>query len=202
MKTACNPFLPLNVYIPDGEPHVFGDRLYLFGSHDQEGGDTFCALDYEFYSCPIDDLANWTSNGINYSAKQDPFYSEKRPYMYAPDVVKGNDVVYAQALVRMVAVSPRIKEYIIRLANATRAHEALSTGCSPRASLALMRSCQSLAAYEGREYVTPHDVVEMFKVVFSHRLTLKLRCRAEYKSVDNVLDLIMASVALPDEDVR
>ena len=117
-------------------------------------------------------------------------------------VVKGNDVVYAQALVRMVAVSPRIKEYIIRLANATRAHEALSTGCSPRASLALMRSCQSLAAYEGREYVTPHDVVEMFKVVFSHRLTLKLRCRAEYKSVDNVLDLIMASVALPDEDVR
>lgn len=94
MKTACNPFLPLNVYIPDGEPHVFGDRLYLFGSHDQEGGDTFCALDYEFYSCPIDDLANWTSNGINYSAKQDPFYSEKRPYMYAPDVVKGNDGRY------------------------------------------------------------------------------------------------------------
>ena len=44
MKTACNPFLPLNAYIPDGEPHVYGDRLYLFGSHDQEGGDTFCVI--------------------------------------------------------------------------------------------------------------------------------------------------------------
>lgn len=91
MKTACNPFLPLNAYIPDGEPHVFGDRLYLFGSHDQEGGDTFCALDYEFFSCPVDDLSDWTSRGINYSAKQDPLYSEERPYMYAPDVVQGND---------------------------------------------------------------------------------------------------------------
>lgn len=91
MKTACNPFLPLNAYIPDGEPHVYGDRLYLFGSHDQEGGDTFCALDYEFFSCPVDDLSDWTSRGINYSAKQDPLYSEERPYMYAPDVVQGND---------------------------------------------------------------------------------------------------------------
>ena len=32
-----NPFLPLNKYIPDGEPHIFGDRIYLFGSHDKEG---------------------------------------------------------------------------------------------------------------------------------------------------------------------
>lgn len=42
-----NPFLPEDVYIPDSEPHVFGDRIYLFGSHDQEDGDSFCLLDYE-----------------------------------------------------------------------------------------------------------------------------------------------------------
>ena len=91
---AFNPYLPLDKYIPDGEPHVFGDRVYIFGSHDEEGGDTFCSLDYEFFSAPVDDLANWSSKGINYRATQDALYSEERPYMYAPDVVQGNDGRY------------------------------------------------------------------------------------------------------------
>lgn len=41
-KQVFNPFLPLWEYIPDGEPHVFGDRLYLFGSHDKAGGTRYC----------------------------------------------------------------------------------------------------------------------------------------------------------------
>lgn len=93
-KQAFNPYLPLNQYIPDGEPHVFGDRVYVFGSHDEEGSDTFCALDYEFFSAPVDDLSDWTSKGINYKASQDPLYCDERRYMYAPDVVRGNDGKY------------------------------------------------------------------------------------------------------------
>lgn len=93
-RQIFNPFLPLDKYIPDGEPHVFGDRIYLFGSHDDEGGNTFCALDYEFFSAPVDDLSDWSSKGINYRATQDALYSEERPYMYAPDVVRGNDGRY------------------------------------------------------------------------------------------------------------
>lgn len=86
-----NPFLPLDTYIADGEPHVFGDRVYLFGSHDKEGGDTYCMLDYEFWSAPVGDLENWSCKGVSYSAKQDPQYGQKLKYMYAPDVVQGND---------------------------------------------------------------------------------------------------------------
>ena len=41
-----NPFLPLTEYIPDGEPHVFGDRVYLYGSHDKARSDRFCVQDY------------------------------------------------------------------------------------------------------------------------------------------------------------
>lgn len=93
-KYAYNPILPLDKYIPDGEPHVFDGRVYLFGSHDREGGNTFCELDYEFFSAPIDDLSNWSSNGINYCSKQDALYTNERPYMYAPDVVRGNDGKY------------------------------------------------------------------------------------------------------------
>ena len=92
MKQVFNPFLPLSEYIPDGEPHVFGDRVYLFGSHDKENGESFCMLDYEFWSAPVNDLTSWTSKGINYRASQDPLYdAEKMPHMYAPDVVQGND---------------------------------------------------------------------------------------------------------------
>lgn len=94
MKQTFNPFLPLDVYIPDGEPHIFGNRIYLFGSHEEAGGETYCTLDYEFFSASIDDLSNWTSKGINYRASQDPLYCKERPYMYAPDVVQGNDGKY------------------------------------------------------------------------------------------------------------
>lgn len=93
-KQVFNPFLPLDEYIPDGEPHIFGDRVYLYGSHDIEGGRTFCMGDYTVYSAPIDDLSDWRCEGVIYSATQDPDYSEERPYMYAPDVVQGNDGRY------------------------------------------------------------------------------------------------------------
>lgn len=93
-QQAFNPFLPLDTYIPDGEPHVFGDRVYLYGSHDKEGGNTFCMLGYEVWSAPVDDLGNWTSSGIVFSPKDTPYYCEERPYLYAPDCVRGNDGRY------------------------------------------------------------------------------------------------------------
>lgn len=92
-KQVYNPYLPLNEYIPDGEPHVFGDRVYIYGSHDKEDGETFCMLDYVTWSAPVDNLKDWRYEGVIYKASQDPDYSE-RPYMYAPDVVQGNDGKY------------------------------------------------------------------------------------------------------------
>ncbi len=46
MEQIFNPYLPLDEYIPDGEPRVFGDRVYIYGSHDKEGGEFFCMRDY------------------------------------------------------------------------------------------------------------------------------------------------------------
>ena len=93
MKQIYNPYLPLYEHVPDGEPHVFDGRVYIYGSHDKENGEAFCMLDYVTYSALVDDLTNWRYEGIIYSAKQDPNY-ENHPYMYAPDVVKGNDGRY------------------------------------------------------------------------------------------------------------
>ncbi len=95
-KQAFNPFLPLDEYIPDGEPHVFGDRIYLYGSHDTEGGTRYCSEDnYVCYSAPVTDLSDWTYEGVIYEASQSPGYQEGEPYdLYAPDVVQGNDGRY------------------------------------------------------------------------------------------------------------
>lgn len=93
-RQAFNPFLPLSEYIADGEVHVFGDRVYLYGSHDKEGGNTFCMLDYVVYSAPADDLSDWRFDGVSYCAKDDPQYGERVKYLYAPDVVRGNDGRY------------------------------------------------------------------------------------------------------------
>lgn len=93
MKQAFNPYLPLNEYIPDGEPHVFGDRVYVYGSHDKEGGDFFCMLDYVTYSAPVDNLKDWRYEGVIYKASNDPDYVNHK-FMYAPDVVQGNDGRY------------------------------------------------------------------------------------------------------------
>lgn len=89
-----NPYLPLYEYVPDGEPHVFGDRLYIFGSHDQFGGDKYCANDYVCYSTPVTDLSQWRFEGYIYHKTQDPINPEGKYKMYAPDVVQGVDGRY------------------------------------------------------------------------------------------------------------
>ena len=85
-----NPFLPLWEYIPDGEPHVFGDRVYLFGSHDRFNGTQFCMNDYVCWSAPVDDLSDWKCHGVMYRASQDP-HAKGNGLLLAPDVCRGTD---------------------------------------------------------------------------------------------------------------
>lgn len=91
---VCNPYLPSWEYVPDGEPHVFGDRLYLFGSHDRFGGRKFCENDYVVWSAPVDDLSDWTCHGIVYRREQDPGNIPGKSEMWAPDVTVGPDGRY------------------------------------------------------------------------------------------------------------
>lgn len=95
MKQVFNPYLPSYEYIPDGEPHVFGDRVYIYGSHDRFNGKFFCMNDYVCYSAPVDNLKDWRFEGVIWEKKNDP---EKKGIilnqMYAPDVVEGNDGKY------------------------------------------------------------------------------------------------------------
>ena len=91
---ACNPYLPLYEYVPDGEPRVFGDRLYIYGSHDRCGGDFFCLDDYVVWSAPLDDLNSWRLDGTSYRKDQDPHNPDGKWELFAPDVVCGPDGRY------------------------------------------------------------------------------------------------------------
>ena len=94
MTGGVNPFLPSWEYIPDGEPHVFGDRVYLYGSHDRFGGPLFCMNDYVCWSAPVTDLTQWKYEGVIYSRNQDSLNRSGRRRFYAPDVTQGPDGRY------------------------------------------------------------------------------------------------------------
>lgn len=91
---AFNPYLPSFEYVPDGEPYVFGDRLYIYGSHDHFGGKDFCLGNYVGWSAPVDDLGNWRYEGVLYRRNQDPQNRDGKWVMNAPDVERGADGRY------------------------------------------------------------------------------------------------------------
>lgn len=88
------PFLPSWEYVPDGEHRVFGDRLYLYGSHDLFNSADFCLGDYVGWSAPVADLSDWRYEGIIYRRNQDPRNQDGKMHMCAPDCVRGPDGRY------------------------------------------------------------------------------------------------------------
>jgi hypothetical protein len=90
---AQNPILPSWEYIPDGEPRIFGDRVYLYGSHDRAHSTKFCDYLLTVWSAPLNDLANWREEGHSFHTRpcelghpSDVDWSTNE--LYAPDVVE------------------------------------------------------------------------------------------------------------------
>lgn len=110
-----NPFLPLWEYIPDGEPRVFNDRVYVYGSHDNSGSDKFCDYKLKVWSAPLNDLNNWICHGHIFHTRDDRDHKSDTSwsdnYLYAPDVVENNGKYYLYAYILnskgCVAVSDR-----------------------------------------------------------------------------------------------
>ena len=114
-KQIFNPYLPNYEYIPDGDPHVYEDRLYVYGSHDKFGSPFFCDNDYVLWSAPIDDLSDWTFHGTIFRKDQDPLNKKELHPLFAPDVVRGSDgryyLYYAPSGTRSIGVAVSDKPY-------------------------------------------------------------------------------------------
>ena len=93
LRQVTNPYLPSWEYVPDGEPYVFDERVYIFGSHDKYNTTSYCDTKYVGWSAPISDLSAWRYEGIIWDAEDDPDNASNMG-LYAPDVTKGTDGKY------------------------------------------------------------------------------------------------------------
>lgn len=126
-------------------------------------------------------------------------FRESNPYEALSAVVEREQVIEAQRQVLTVKVSDDLLRYIVQIAEATRQHQEISLGVSPRATQSLLRAAQAYAALQGRDYVLPDDIKEMVQPVLAHRILLKNRLRASSGQEEAVLARVVASIAVPSE---
>jgi len=112
-------------------------------------------------------------------------------------VARATDIRDLAVAVRGVVVSDLLKQYVITLVNATRSHEDLRLGASPRATLHLLRASRAWAALDGRDYVIPDDVQALAVPVLAHRLLPTPEALVAGQLPEQVLAGIVAQLPLP-----
>jgi MoxR-like ATPase len=100
---------------------------------------------------------------------------------------------YAQS----VRVDDAVVSYIVDLVRRSRVDKAIELGASPRASIALLRAAQVIAASEGRAFVTPDDVKPIVMPVLRHRLMLHPDAQLQGVTADERIDDIIKAVPVP-----
>jgi MoxR-like ATPase len=114
-------------------------------------------------------------------------------------VTSPDALVKAIDAVRQVHVEPELRGYITTVARATRDHEAVELGVSPRGTIALFRAAQAMAAIRGRTFAIPDDVKAVTSAVLSHRILLAPDARLRGRSVERILAEILDSASVPVE---
>jgi MoxR-like ATPase len=112
-------------------------------------------------------------------------------------VVSGADLVACQRAVREVHVDEKVRRYLMHIVHETRTHDDLSLGASPRASLALFRTGQAMAAILGRNFVLPDDVKRVAPAVLTHRLIVRPESRLRKVTAAAIVDELLGEIPVP-----
>jgi MoxR-like ATPase len=123
----------------------------------------------------------------------------EHPLAALQPVATSDELADAARLVRDIHVEQELRSYIVALVRATREHDAIELGVSPRGTLALYRASQAMAALRGRAYATPDDVKAVVLPVLNHRLLLSPDARLRGRSASGILDEILESLRVPVE---
>lgn len=118
-----------------------------------------------------------------------------RPIESIEPVMDLSTLARLQELVTRIAIDPDVMKYIAEVVRATRKHEAVMLGASPRGSVALMRASQCTAMLSGKSFVTPDHVKRIAPAVLAHRITLKNATDAA--SAEQVIAQILEQVPVP-----
>lgn len=115
-------------------------------------------------------------------------------------VVSADQVIACQDSIREVHVDAKLTKYILEIIHSSREHEDVLLGGSPRASIALFRCAQALAAIQGREFTIPDDVKRMAIPVLGHRLILRPESRLRKKTPASIINEIVSDVRVPIQE--
>jgi MoxR-like ATPase len=126
-------------------------------------------------------------------------YEQSDPLEELAPVADTADMLALQRAVRQVHVADSLRRYVVEVVRTTRSSDEVQLGASPRASLALHRAAQALAALRGRDFVKPDDIKELTAPVLAHRLILHPEARLRGRSPSTVVRALIARVPAPVE---
>ena len=126
-------------------------------------------------------------------------FKEEQPLQDLQSVLDAQQLEGLQKIIRKVHVEASVENYIVELVRATRNHNGIELGASPRGTLALYRASQAYAAIHGRYYVLPDDVKHMARPVLAHRLIATNQSRLHGRLMEQFVDEVLQTVAVPVE---
>ncbi len=112
-------------------------------------------------------------------------------------VASASDIMKARRMAWDIYVDEAVLSYIVDIVEATRKHEAVSLGASPRAAVALVLMSKTMALLSGRNYVVPDDVKSVAKPVLRHRVILKPEAEIEGVNVEDIISDVLKRVPVP-----
>jgi MoxR-like ATPase len=135
--------------------------------------------------------------GIDEEAKMLGRLQHGHPIDDLNPVVSGAEWVACQDAAREIHVDDKVRRYILEIVHGTRMHDDILLGGSPRASIALFRTAQVLAAMAGRNFIMPDDVKRMVQPVLAHRIILRPEARLRKVTPASVLHEVVSDVRVP-----
>jgi MoxR-like ATPase len=112
-------------------------------------------------------------------------------------VLHGSQIISLRNQVKSLIIEEKLLQFIAKLVHQTRNHKSIYLGASPRASLAIMNSSKAMAAVNGRDFVTPEDILDVVQPVLRHRIILSPDKEMEGVSEDTVIRQIIQSMDIP-----
>lgn len=126
-------------------------------------------------------------------------FEHEDPLQSLEKVVEPEEIIALQDEVRQIKVEESVRHYLVNVCRATRSHEDIALGASPRATMALYRTCQARAAIENRSFVIPDDIKVMAPYVLTHRLVVNPQTRLRGRTAEDVLREVVDTIAVPVE---
>ena len=129
-------------------------------------------------------------------------FQKDNPLDNLTSVIEAEELLELQKLCRQVYIDDSVRSYVTAITRATRNHQSIDLGASPRASLGLHLASQALAAIQGRDYVIPDDVKHLSVPALAHRLISKTEARLREHSSEAIVNEIVATVPVPVEEPK